>query len=278
MLKDVPNAILLVLLLSAGAWAGETNPTPAPEPKAEAQVDARADALVRRMSDFLAATPSFALEAEETYDEQPEDGPRQQLTTKRRVAVKRPDKAVGDASGDAFNRSFWYDGKALSVLDRQHNTYVVAAVPDKLETMLDFVFDRTGLEFPLADFFYGDVYKTLMEDVGTGAYLGIHEAAGVPCHHLAFEQDGLDWQLWIDAGEKPLPRKLLLAYTDEEGVPQYTAVIRKWNLKPSLPEELFRFDVPPGAEKVVLPMVSEEAPKEPSPEPKGQVEKEEKPQ
>jgi hypothetical protein len=27
------------------------------------------------------------------------------------------------------------------------------------------------------------------------AFLGIHEAAGVPCHHLSFEQATIDWQI-----------------------------------------------------------------------------------
>ncbi len=61
-----------------------------------------------------------------------------------------------------------------------------------------------------------------MGGVQRGEYLGIHEAAGVPCHHLAFEQATIDWQLWIDAGKDPLPRKLVITYKTEDEVPQYT--------------------------------------------------------
>jgi hypothetical protein len=84
-------------------------------------------------------------------------------------------------------------------------------------------------------------------------YLGIHEAAGVPCHHLAFEQDSIDWQIWIDAGPEPLPRKLVIAYKTEDEVPQYSVTIRKWNLKATLPDDLFRFEPPQGARKIDLP-------------------------
>ena len=78
-----------------------------------------------------------------------------------------------------------------------------------------------------------------MGDVQRGVYLGIHEAAGVPCHHLSFEQATIDWQIWIDAGTDPLPRKLVITYKTEDEVPQYAVTIRKWNLQAKLPDALF---------------------------------------
>jgi hypothetical protein len=106
---------------------------------------------------------------------------------------------------------------------------------------------------PLADFVYEDVYARLMESVQRGVYLGIHRVGDVPCHHLSFEQESIDWQLWIDAGEKPLPRKLVIAYKTEDEVPQYAVTIGKWNLNPDLPEELFQFEPPEGAERFEFP-------------------------
>jgi hypothetical protein len=103
---------------------------------------------------------------------------------------------------------------------------------------------------PLADFLYADVYDRQMSDVQRGVYLGVHEAAGVPCHHLSFEQATIDWQLWIDAGPDPLPRKLVIAYKTEDEVPQYSVTIRKWNVKADLPEALFRFTPPAGAKRI----------------------------
>ena len=91
------------------------------------------------------------------------------------------------------------------------------------------------------------VYARLMGDVQRGVYLGIHEAAGVPCHHLSFEQATIDWQIWIDAGTDPLPRKLVITYKTEDEVPQYAVTIRKWNLQAKLPDTLFAVLVHPRA-------------------------------
>ena len=207
------------------------------------------------MSDLLTSSKSFALEAEEVYDEMPEDLPRTQLTSRRHVALRRPDRLAGTVAGDAMNRSVWYDGKTISALDDAHNTYVRMDVSPTVDAAMDEALDRTGMVIPLADFLYSDVYDRLMGSVERGVYLGVHDVGGIPCHHLAFEQETIDWQLWIDAGSQPLPRKLVIAYKDEDEVPQYLVTIRKWNLAADVPDEIFHFEPPPGARKVDLPEV-----------------------
>ncbi|MGZ8822220.1 MAG: DUF2092 domain-containing protein, partial [Aeromicrobium sp.] len=67
-------------------------------------IEPRVQELMRQMSDRLARVTALAVEAEEVYDEVPADSPRRQLTSVRRVAMRRPNRLVGDASGDALNR------------------------------------------------------------------------------------------------------------------------------------------------------------------------------
>ena len=54
-------------------------------------------------------------------------------------------------------------------------------------------------------------------------------------HHLVFVQPTIEWRIWIDTGEQPLPRQLALSYVREPGEPQYVAVLTKWKLSPTLP-------------------------------------------
>jgi len=213
-------------------------------------VEPRADALVLAMSDRLLRAGTLAFEADEVYDEVPEHSPRQQLTSRRGVVMRRPDRLAGDATGDAIHRSFYYDGKTFSAIDNEQNVWASGTVPPTIDEALDWVFDQTGTVVPLADFLYADVYSRLMAGVQRGVYLGIHDVGGVPCHHLSFEQATIDWQLWIDAGSDPLPRKLLIAYKTEDEVPQYVVTIRKWNLNAKVPDDLFRFVPPEGAKRV----------------------------
>jgi hypothetical protein len=255
------RATTLAALLLATAAAAQEPPPPPIEPELAPQsrlVDPRADALVRQMSERLATASAFALEAEEVYDEVPEHSPRRQLTSVRHVALKRPGRLAGDAAGDAVNRSFWYDGTTFWALDKEQNVWTSGRVPDTIDGALDWVFEATGTVVPLADFLFADPYARLMEGVQRGVYLGVHEAAGVPCHHLSFEQATIDWQLWIDAGKDAVPRKLVIAYKTEDEVPQYAVTIRKWNLEARLPDELFRFEPPAGARRVEIPAFTAE--------------------
>ena len=81
------------------------------------------------MGEFLAKLPHFALEAEETFDEIPDGELRRQLTNVRRVAVERPNHVAADATGDTLNRASWYDGRTVTVLDKEHNVYATIEAP-----------------------------------------------------------------------------------------------------------------------------------------------------
>lgn len=245
----------VLFLTATGAMAQEPPPPPIePElPPRARLLDERADELVRRMSDHLAGASTFVVQAEELYDEVPEHSPRVQLSNRRTAAVRRPDRMAGDAAGDAVNRSFWYDGTTLTALDKEQNIWVSGAVPPTIDQALDWAVETTGTVFPLADFVYADPYSRLMDSVQRGVYLGIHEAAGVPCHHLSFEQATIDWQIWIDAGNDPLPRKLVITYKTEDEVPQYSATMHEWSLDVEVSEERFRFQPPEGARRGEIP-------------------------
>lgn len=236
---------IVAIAVAPLALAQQKAPSPPPR-----SVEPRAEEVLKQMSDFLAKSSHFALEAEETFDEIPDGEPRRGLTNVRRVAVERPNRLAADASGDTLNRAAWYDGRTLTALDKEHNRYASVEAPATIDATLDMLEEKYGVVLPLADLLFSDPYAVLTEKVTYGRYLGIHQAAGVPCHHLVFAQDTIEWQIWIDAGEKPLPRKLVISYVEEPGEPQYAATIRKWNLEPQFPAELFRFEAPEGAERV----------------------------
>ena len=244
------NLWTVVAALALVPLAGAQEAAPgAPGPPAR-HVEARAEQELKRMSEFLAKLPRFAFEAEETFDEVPDGQLRRQLTNVRRVAVERPNHLAADATGDTLNRASWYDGWTVTALDKEHNVYAKIEAPGTIDATLDKLADEYGVELPLADLLYSDPYAVLMAGVTYGRYLGLHQAAGVDCNHLAFSQATIEWQIWIDASEKPLPRKLVISYVQEPGEPQYSAVIRRWTLDAPVPEGLFTFEAPEGAQKI----------------------------
>jgi hypothetical protein len=213
-------------------------------------LDPRADEVLRAATTLLAETKTFAFEAEERFDEIPSGQPRTLLTNVRRVVVERPNRLAADAEGDTLSRSVWFDGRSLALYDRAQNVYASIPTPGSIDTALETIFEKYGVDIPLADLLFSDPYETLTAEVTYSRYLGLHLAAGVLCHHLVFSQPTIEWQIWIDAGGQPLIRQLAISYVREPGEPQYAAVLTKWRLLPTLPDALFRFDPPDGAVRV----------------------------
>ena len=179
---------MVVAALALAPLAGAQEPAAGPPAPPARSVEPRAEQELKKMGEFLAGLPHFALEAEETFDEIPDGQLRRQLTNVRRVAVERPNRLAADATGDTLNRAAWYDGRTVTVLDKDHNVYATIEAPGTIDATFDKLADEYGLELPLADFLFADPYAVLMEGVTYGRYLGVHQAAGVACHHLAFSQ------------------------------------------------------------------------------------------
>ena len=115
---------------------------------------------------------------------------------------------------------------------------------------MDVASERFGIAMPLEDFVRSDPYKDLLQKATSGADIGPVNVMGVPCEHLAFTQTNIDWQVWIENGARPVPRKFVITYKDEPDSPQYTAIFSNWDFTTKLPDFLFKFEPPAGASKI----------------------------
>ena len=66
-----------------------------------------------------------------------------------------------------------------------------------------------------------------------------------------FRQGKIDWQIWITAGGKPLPRKIVITNRGDEARPQSVSLI-DWNLKPTFNDSVFKFTPPKGAKEIEI--------------------------
>jgi len=203
--------------------------------------------ILRQMSETLKAAQRIHFHAEISFDELAAPGLLLQLAGATDVELRRPDGFRIDYRDDISAKTVWYDGKTLSLLDRGHGLYASAAAPPTVDEAIDQFERNYGLTLPLADLLAGDPYERMLARAVRGTYAGLHDVEGVPCHHLAFAQDDLDWEIWIEKGEVPVPRKLLFRYTQEPGSPQYTAVLMDWNLAAKLSPATFTPEVPDAA-------------------------------
>lgn len=230
----------LVGLVAMSALAADVKPA----------IDPQADELMRRMGDYLAQAQFFSVAAEVWQDIQLESGQQVQAGRTIDLQVRRPNRFHAEVHSTRRNRGLYYDGKSITLLDRIHNFYGSIPAPATLDEALDVATERFGITLPLEDIIVSDPYQSAMGKVTSGIHLGPVTVLGVPCEHLAFSLGKIDWQIWIEQGARPVPRKIVITYKDEEGTPEYTAILSNWDFQTKLPDFLFNFEPPTGTAKI----------------------------
>jgi hypothetical protein len=209
-----------------------------------------ADRILRNMSDCLKSANAYTFAAESSYDAKDHNGQNIRYGGKVTVSHQKPNLVLSCFNGDERRTTSYYNGKTFTVYNEESSMYAMIDVPPVIDDAIDAIMERTGISMPLADLLYTDPYSILVENVIEGRWIGLHEISGVPCNHLAFTQENVDWQIWIDAGDRPLPRQVLITYKDEPGSPQYLARLASWNFEPKFPSGHFEFTPPEGAGEI----------------------------
>jgi hypothetical protein len=178
-----------------------------------------------------------------------------------KAAFRRPDKLRIDGEGDLDSKLLIFDGKALTLYDKDKNHYASIEVAGDMDAALDQAYKDYGLKVGLAELGSAQLCNRAGKDLVNALYVGLHKVQGVPCHHLAFDRKDIHYQLWIEAGDKPVLRKIVVTQKMLPGSPQWTAYLSDWNLAPSLGNDLFAFTPPAGAQKIkFMPVKQAETP------------------
>lgn len=262
------------LFLGLPEWGSAATPSPAAKGAPEAVSTPQPEKILRNMADFLKSQGQFGFRAEVTEDRAHPGGKKLQYGMDLEVLVRRPDKLRVNSRGDLDQKELLYDGKTLTLYQRSQNTYATAPRPPTLDEALAKSYQDFGLRLVLTDLVSSNAYGLMTQGIKHALYAGLHRVGGVPCHHLAFVQDGLQWQIWIEAGAKPLPRKILINHQSRQAAsPQWTAYLRDWNLTAQLSDNLFIFTPPAGAKKIDFLPASKAAPPKAAPPKKTKGEK-----
>jgi hypothetical protein len=242
-----------VLATVAGGVAGAAPPQAesAKKPAAEKPVvDPKARALVEKMSDFLANQRRFSVQTDGSTEVVLETGEKLEYDFSSTVRLQRPDRLRSDRRGEVADVSFFYDGRSFTLFGKNTHYYATANAPPNLDEAIDAAREKLDIEAPGADLLYSNPAKILMEDVVSGKDLGMSVVRGVPCRHLAFRGNETDWQLWVEDGPRPVPRKLLIVSKKVEGLPEFVVELSEWDFSPDFSDADFRFTPPGDAQRI----------------------------
>ena len=210
----------------------------------ETGIDSAAVEKLKVSLNYLAGLERFAMESSSTIEVVLQDGQKLQFDNAIRATVQRPAKFHAERLGDLVDQEFFYDGKNLTLQDATAGYHASMTAPGTLEGMLAFARASLDIVAPAGDFIYGNAFEILMEGVESAAYLGLSYVEGQVCDHLAFSAPGneTDFQVWIQRGDKPLPRRIVITARDVLNAPQFVVHIHEWDVNPDVTKELFEFN------------------------------------
>ena len=238
----VSMIVLIVLALSA---------TFSTEVRAEAQaVDPAATEILKQMTDYLGSLKQFSVHTQNTLEDVLDTGHRIDLDISASVTVSRPNKLRSERKGDLVDQVFYYDGKTLTLYNPSSNVYATEPAPGTFEEMFIYLYETLGFGTPISDLVYSDSFPLLMQDVTFAAVVGKSYINGVKCDHLIFSRPGVDFQVWVTEGSKPLPLKYVVTDTVVSGRLSISTFMSDWNVKPAVKDAQFTFVPPKGVQKI----------------------------
>jgi hypothetical protein len=209
-----------------------------------------AEKLLKAMSDYVASQKTISV----TYDSDIEvitsNLQKIQFTSSGQVQLSRPDKLRATRTGGYRDVEIVFDGKTLTVNNKDEKDYAQIDANGTADQLIDVLRNEHGVVAPGADILLPNVFEVMMADVIEAAVIGKGVIDGVECDHLAFRNAETDWQIWIESGTKPIPRKYVITSKGIGEAPQYTLRIKEW--KTDVAADAFAFKPDPSFKKIAL--------------------------
>ena len=212
--------------------------------------DNAVDAL-NDMSNFLRSATTLQANAVGSLDVVTNDGQRIQLDGSTTYKMRRPGFVV-DYRSDVKSRKFIYDGKTFTVYSPQLGYYASVAAPPTNKEVLDTIYNKFGISLPLEDLFrWGDGTEDRVKSLQSAYKVGTATIDGAETDHYAFREADVDWEVWIQQGDQPFPRKLVIVDRNDPAHPTFTSRL-SWTLNPQFTDADFTFVPDANAKKIQL--------------------------
>jgi hypothetical protein len=238
------KAILLVMLVSVLVATFVATPARAQPQGSDAKF------ILKAMSDYVSSQKTIEIVFDSDIEVITPQLEKIQFANSGEMLLSRPNKVRAHRVGGYADVSLHFDGKTVSVFGRHINGYAQFDAPGTVDQLIEGLRAGYGIAVPGADLLLSNSYDALVAGVKESKYIGRGVIDGRECEHLAFRNFDNDWQLWVEVGEKPIPRKLVITSKTLNSAPQYTLRIKGWTTGVEPAPDAFAFIPPAGAEKI----------------------------
>lgn len=250
-----------LLAMSAGAaWAaGEPAtakpPAAAPSRTVNPAVDKDALAALSKMSAYLRTLQAFEVTGQTVREVVDDTDQKLQLLGTTSYKVRRPNGFAIEIAEDRKVREVFYDGKTLTLFAPRMGYYASVAAPPTIHQVLKLAAEKYDISVPLEDLFIWGTDEDWRGDLTYGYVVGYSRVAGQDADQYAFRQKGVDWQIWIARGDRPVPLRVVITSTSDPARPQFESSLT-WDTAPQFAANAFAFTPPAGATPIVIKSAS----------------------
>lgn len=209
--------------------------------------DNDAKAFLKAMSDYLNSQKNIHLTFDSDIEVITPELEKIQFTNSGEALLSRPDRLRAHRVGGYSDVAMFFDGNTVSIHGKDTNGYTRFAGPRTVDQLIEALGAGHGVALPGADLLRSQSYDLLVADVQEAKYIGRGVIDGRECEHLAFRNFDTDWQLWVEVGDQPIPRKLVITSKTINSAPQYTLRIKGWKTDIEPAPDAFVFVPPAGA-------------------------------
>jgi len=235
------GSLVFILLLAAGLVAADTGTE-------EPLDDARS--ILKAMSDYVSGQQTIELTFDSDIEVITPELEKIQFTNSGSALLSRPNKLYAHRVGGYAEVELFFDGATVSINGRSVNGYAQLEAEGSIDDLIHALRAGHGVALPGADLLLSNSYEMLMADVLEAKHIGSGVIGGVECEHLALRNFDTDWQLWVEAGDRPIPRKMVITSKTINSAPQYTIRITSWKTDVEPGPDAFIFNPPEGAERL----------------------------
>lgn len=241
----------IAIILAAPATTALAAPAPAPK-AAAADIEPEAVQALTRMSAYLSTLTTFDIKAETSQDLVLTDGQKVKLDGVNHYTVRRPNGFIVEVATPWKTRRLSYDGKTLTLFSPELGYYASVEAPGTIRETLDAAADKYGLHVPLQDLFrWTDPGMENRAAFEGALVVGEAKVNGLDAVQYAFREGEVDWQIWIQSGDKPVPLKVVITDRNDLARPQYEAVLT-WNPTTQITSDTFVFRPEKGVSPIRL--------------------------
>ena len=214
-----------------------------------------AKAIVKAMADYLAKQTDLHFAYDTDLDVVTDDLQKVTFASSGDATISRPDKLRLSRHGGFTDFDLISDGKTVTVNGNKAGLYATTEAPASLADLVQKL-DDIGIKSPAADLLGPDAYDQLIDADADGKVIGTGYVDGKECTHVAFRSSNVDWQLWVETGDAPLPCQYIITTKHVAQAPQYSIRFSGWSTGVAPAADTFAFKPAAGAKQVKLDELS----------------------